>query len=173
MNHKHLFLIASFLLLLLSVPMVSACTENSAGENEATSVLPDLDMNDFEDVVSAKAIIVPHRDADLSFKTSGRVEEILVEEGEAVTAGQDLARIDTRDLELAVMKAQAGFLSAQANLEKLKTGARPQEIAGVKAAADMSRARAVAAQSAVNIAKGNLAAIQAEREALESAVLRS
>jgi multidrug resistance efflux pump len=64
-----------------------------------------------------------------------------------VTAGQELARLETRDLEQAVRRAEAGLKAAQAQLAKAKAGARPEEVA--------------LAEAAVAIAQGNLAAAQA------------
>ena len=94
-------------------------------------------------VVSAKAAVVPYKKADLSFKAVGRVQEVLVSEGQVVTAGQELARLETRDLEQAVRRAEAELKAAQAQLAKAQAGARPEEVA--------------LAEAAVAIAKGNLA----------------
>jgi HlyD family secretion protein len=44
---------------------------------------------------------------DIAAKAPGRVEEILVKEGEFVTAGQVLARMDTRSLEAQLRQAEA------------------------------------------------------------------
>ncbi len=56
------------------------------------------------------------RKTDLSFGTTGMVEEVLVEEGDKVVKGQKLARLDARSLELSVAMAQADYESAEINL---------------------------------------------------------
>ena len=60
---------------------------------------------------------MPHK-ADLSFGTTGTVTEVLVDEGNNVTKGQVLARLDARSLELSVEIAQAQYETAQINLMK-------------------------------------------------------
>jgi len=58
------------------------------------------------------------RKADLSFGVSGTVKEVLVDEGDRVTKGQTLARLDARSLELNVAAAEAQYEIAQINLMK-------------------------------------------------------
>jgi HlyD family secretion protein len=78
-------------------------------------------------------------DADLGFQTGGRVLTIDVAEGDAVAAGVELARLDTRELEAGLQGARAQVDAAEARLAELEGGARPQEVvtaeAGVRAAA--------------------------------------
>jgi len=58
--------------------------------------------------------IVPRDDVYLSFFTSGQVSEILVEEGDDVTAGEVVARIGNREeIEARIANARAELLAAQ------------------------------------------------------------
>jgi len=58
--------------------------------------------------------IVPRDDVFLSFFTSGQVSEILVEEGDVVTAGEVVARIGNREaIEASIANARAELLAAQ------------------------------------------------------------
>lgn len=76
------------------------------------------------------------RQVALAFDGSGRISEIAVQEGDAVTTGQVIARLDTRALELQA-KAQAAALEAQRqNLAQLKRGPRVEEIAQAQADLD-------------------------------------
>ncbi|NIP83665.1 MAG: biotin/lipoyl-binding protein, partial [Gemmatimonadetes bacterium] len=45
--------------------------------------------------------------ADLGFELPGRIRSVDVDEGDMVTAGQELARLDTRELEANVEAARA------------------------------------------------------------------
>ena len=108
------------------------------------------------EVVSAKAVVVPYKEARLSFKVVGRVQKVLVSEGQAVTAGQELARLETRDLEQAVRQAEAGLKSAQAQLAKAKAGARPEEVALAEAAVAIAQGNLAAAQATLSSAQANL-----------------
>ena len=122
------------------------------------------------DVVSASGIVVPYREAVLNIRASGRLEEILVSEGQEVSAGQELARVESRDLSQALNEAEAGLQSAQANLAKARAGARPQEIATAAASVAVAQASAKAAENAKQVSEGNLAAAEADRQAAEGAV---
>jgi HlyD family secretion protein len=55
---------------------------------------------------------------DIATKFAGRVAEISVDEGDPVTAGQVVGRMDTRDLEASLKKAQAQVLQAQHALDE-------------------------------------------------------
>ncbi len=80
------------------------------------------------------------RQVDLAFRVEGRLDKLLVEEGDTVRPGQDLALMETGYLDDAVRLAQARLDGARANLSKLETGNRPQEIA--QARAEMDRIQA-------------------------------
>ena len=69
------------------------------------------------------------REVTLAFRQSDRISEIFVEEGDAVTVGQILARLDNRELKLAINKIQSQIQTQEAVLLKLKNGTRPEDIA--------------------------------------------
>jgi HlyD family secretion protein len=81
-------------------------------------------------------------EADLGFQVPGRVEEIVPQEGDAVAADAELARLDTDEL-AAMRNATAAQLSAaEARLSELQRGSRPQEVASAEAAVRSARQRA-------------------------------
>ena len=80
-------------------------------------------------------------DAELSFKIPGRVEARLVDEGQAVTAGQTVALLDSKELSQDVSRNRAELEAARAALAELEAGSRPQEIAEARAAASQAQAR--------------------------------
>jgi len=73
------------------------------------------------------------REVELAFRVPGRLAAMDVDEGETVTAGQRLARIDPQPYEDALAAAEAGVLQAKANVDKLESGARPQEVQQARA----------------------------------------
>lgn len=73
-------------------------------------------------------------EADLGFNLAGRIASIAVQEGDAVKAGQQLAALDTSELEARRAAAEAQAQAAQAVLQELERGARPEELAQAKAA---------------------------------------
>jgi HlyD family secretion protein len=85
-------------------------------------------------------------EAEVSFKIPGRVEERRVAEGETVTAGQVVARLDSQELRQEKALRQAQVSSARAVLAELQAGSRTEEIAQARALleraqADQERAR--------------------------------
>ena len=60
---------------------------------------------------SAQGYVTPIRRADLSFRTGGRVTEVLVKEGNQVKAGQPLVKLQDADLK-AALAASAGRVEA-------------------------------------------------------------
>src|SRR5215217_6052295 len=50
--------------------------------------------------VSGSGSLAAAQTLDLAFSSSGSVTQVLVKEGDSVTAGQTLAQLDTRNLEL-------------------------------------------------------------------------
>jgi HlyD family secretion protein len=73
------------------------------------------------------------REVELAFRVPGRLAAMDVDEGETVTAGQRLAEIDPQPYKDALAAAEAGVLQAQANVDKLESGARPQEVQQARA----------------------------------------
>jgi multidrug resistance efflux pump len=77
--------------------------------------------------------LIAERRSTLSFERSGKVIELIVDEGDAVTKGQVVACLDTRRLDARRAKAQADLAQATALLSELKAGPRPQTIAAARA----------------------------------------
>ena len=76
----------------------------------------------------------------LSAKVPGHVEVIAVQEGDAVSAGQEIARIDTTDARLALAAATAERAQADAERRLRVAGSRKEDVA--EAEAQLARARA-------------------------------
>lgn len=67
-------------------------------------------------------------DVAVSFRISGWVEERLVDEGETVSAGQIIARLESTELAQEVLLYRAEVNAARAVFEELETGYRTEEI---------------------------------------------
>ncbi|WP_346665257.1 efflux RND transporter periplasmic adaptor subunit [uncultured Mailhella sp.] len=74
------------------------------------------------------------RQVSLAFEQGGRVTELFAEEGDRVTRGQLLARVDVTGLKLEADKLRADIAAQEQNLLKMKNGNRPEEIARAEAA---------------------------------------
>ena len=80
------------------------------------------------------------REVSLAFRNSDRISEMYVEEGDQVTKGQVLARLETEDLmhQIAVTKANIGAQEAQ--VDKLHHGTRAEDLAQARAKVDAAEA---------------------------------
>lgn len=94
------------------------------------------------------------RQVDLAFNAEGKIDEILVEEGDRVEKDQLLARLDAAIYENLVDAASARLSESEAKLRELETGSRPQEIERARAAVD--QARAVAEQTRATLERREL-----------------
>lgn len=74
--------------------------------------------------VIAEGRLMPVNTLDLSFSLPGQVAEVLVKDGETVSAGQVLARLnDSPEAQTALVRAQQEAQTAQLALDALKTAA--------------------------------------------------
>lgn len=80
------------------------------------------------------------RQVELAFNASGRVEKVMVHEGDRVQTGQLLARLDTTRLQLALRQARALADAQRSQVAKLKSGSRPEEIKQAAAERDAAQA---------------------------------
>ena len=76
----------------------------------------------------------------IAAKVPGRIAQIMVTEGDAVTVGQQLIEMDSPEINAKINQARAGKQMAQSQLDKAENGARPQEIAQAKAAWQANKA---------------------------------
>ena len=97
----------------------------------------------------------------LAPEVGGRIVELAVDEGDRVSKGMVVLRLDDRDFELAVQRARAEHAQAQAQLDLLRAGARPEDIA-------QAQAQAQAARDELAAARAELAAAEADLERFES-----
>lgn len=72
-------------------------------------------------------------DAQLGFKTPGRVIGRTVREGDRVQSGQLIARLDDAEQQSQLALRRAELAAAEAQLAELEAGSRPQEIAAAAA----------------------------------------
>jgi HlyD family secretion protein len=82
------------------------------------------------------------RQVELAINGNERIAELLVEEGDRVSKGQLLAKLQTERLEYAVARANALVEMQEQVVLRLETGSRPEEISKLRA--DVEAAEAVA-----------------------------
>jgi HlyD family secretion protein len=80
-----------------------------------------------ESVLSASGYVVAHHKIAVGAKVMGRVAWIGVEKGDKVQEGQVLVRLEDSEFRAQVNQAKANLAAAQARLDSLRTGSRPEE----------------------------------------------
>ncbi len=69
---------------------------------------------------SFPGVIEASQRADVAFRVSGQLREMLVKEGDSVSEGQVLARLDPTDFKIVVEDREATFENAASNFERAK-----------------------------------------------------
>lgn len=73
-------------------------------------------------------IVIAENRADLSFRVSGKLKELLVKEGEQVVKGQVLARLDQTDFKIELNDKQASYDKSKASFKRSATLVEPGHI---------------------------------------------
>ncbi len=105
--------IIGVLLLSLILAGSIACNPFGGDEEEASQQLVEVVRGDLAISVSGSGNIEVSDEGELAFGVGGRIDRIYVEEGDSVTEGDVLARLDTDDLELALTQARVALTQAQ------------------------------------------------------------
>ncbi len=110
-----------------------------------TAVAPSWDVvlverDTIKSTVSATGAILPEKEANLTFLSTGTVKQVDAKVGQQVTAGEVLAQLDTTDLELAVRQTEIALRQAQAQLQQLDEGPSASDVAAAQAALDSAKA---------------------------------
>ena len=91
----------------------TACDAFGGGKEEVSQQLVEVVRGDITVSVTGSGKIEASREARLTFGSTGRVDKILVKEGDEVSQGEVLARLDTSALELARTQAQVSLTQAE------------------------------------------------------------
>lgn len=129
------------------------------------------------DGVIAKCKLVPKQFVDLSFNTNGLVNEVTVQEGEAVAEGQVLARLgNLEQIKASIAAAELDVLNAQQTLDELYKNAPVEAAEALKELADtpvevtnaerqlQGLTKGEVSQADIDIAKANVAFAEKKRD---------
>ena len=96
--------------------------------------------------ISASGKVVPVQSVNISPKNPGVLTQLYVEQGDRVSQGQVLARMDVGDIRAQILQNRANLAQVQAQLDQARAGSRPQEI-------EQAKARLAQAQAQLNQAR--------------------
>jgi len=108
------------LVVCLALAAQAACGCGNGSDEEIKHQLAEVVRDDLTVEVSGSGNIGVSNEIDLSFGVGGKVDEIYVSEGDRVTEGEVLARLNTSALELALLQSRATREQAAYNLNQLK-----------------------------------------------------
>ena len=112
------------------------------------NLIPVVRGNIYQEIFESGQVVLGEK-INLSSRSSARVEEIYVELGEEVIAGQELIKLETTNLEIQLDQARISLEQAQLNLRKLLDGASADEI-------EIARNQLENAQISLNVSQENL-----------------
>ena len=131
---------------LIVVGGIGAGAVASRNEKPVEVRLESVQERDLVAIVSASGWIRPHRKVDVQADIMGRIVELNVREGDEVSRGQVLMRIDPTQYQAAVARAQAGVSEALARESQAKANL-------IQAKRANDRAKALASQGENLISK--------------------
>lgn len=110
-------------------------------------------------------------DAQLGFQAAGRIAALTPREGDRVAAGDEIARLDTSELEARRAQALAQVEATRAQLDELLAGSRREEIAQGRSALAAADERVADAERDAERARTLHEGRAVSREALDKATL--
>jgi HlyD family secretion protein len=117
---KLTFFLGAGLLVVVAVVLMAGNVFNSrAGVNE-NDLVP-VQRGDLALSVVATGSVVPVSTVEVKSKASGLVKNLMVEEGDAVRAGQTLIELDKELLQAQLREAEANLMAAQARLQEAES----------------------------------------------------
>src|SRR5690606_14509825 len=119
----------------------------TAAQAEVSYETVAVERGSINSTVSATGSIEPEAQVSLSFRSTGRVSQVMVAIGQSVSEGQLLAQLDTTDLELALEQADVSLQISQAQLKKLETPPSANDVAAAQAAVTVAQASVASAEA--------------------------
>ncbi len=149
---------------------------NAQGQSTSAPAEPttvSVTRGDVETTVTAPGHLVNVRETTLAFTVGGTVTEVYVQAGQRIAAGEVVAQLDAKPLEVSVEAAQANLEVAQMRLEQLLASPSAAELAAAElslASAEAKLNQLKAGPSAVElaVAKAEVAAARMELEKLNA-----
>lgn len=111
--------------------------------------------------MTASGTVEPVQTVNISPKTSGILEELFVEQGDTVAAGQLIAQMENQDVEALVQQRAAAVAEAQASLADVQRGSDAEAIAQAEAAVASAQAQVRDLSAQLSLAQAQLQRNQA------------
>jgi RND family efflux transporter MFP subunit len=173
----------ALLLAACGIALLWGCRKQSSGENEtkgttaAEVTVTRVQQGPLSEnlLVSGNLAALPNQDAKIGALVAGRIERVLVKEGDRVAAGQELAQLENAPLRDQVRQAEAAVSQARANAENARISAERNQRLLERGIAARKEVEDTKTQLAVNEAtlKQNEAALSAARAQVARTTIRA
>ncbi|HVA23528.1 MAG TPA: efflux RND transporter periplasmic adaptor subunit [Chloroflexota bacterium] len=149
------------MLALAACGQAAAPQPSGAGKSVITVSETQASTGSIASLLSYSGSVTPRWTVSIMPKAQGTVSELKVQQGQKVNAGDVLAVLDHRSLDDQVAQANANISSAQAKLNSVLAGARPEDVAAAAGQAGAAKAGVSQAQANLDSSKAKLAQAQA------------
>ncbi|MEM8858512.1 MAG: biotin/lipoyl-binding protein [Chloroflexota bacterium] len=161
-----LFILAFSALVLIACTPSTEVVEDAASETNVVETLAGASQNDLS--VLAEGVVSPVDFNNLAFQTGGIVSDVMVSEGDEISAGDVLLKLDTIDLQIQrdqaearLASAQSGLTVAQSNLESAQSAVGTAQLQVEAAEAQLALTQAGPRAEEIEAAEKQLAAAEA------------
>jgi len=120
--------------------------------------------------VSASGSLLPRQQVTLNLMSTGLLDAVSVVAGQKVEKGQELARLDTRQLEASVAQAEAALKISEARLAQTKAGTSAADLVAAEAAVDSAQALYESAKTTLGLRGDQLTIAEADLKKAEIAL---
>ncbi|MDR3596929.1 efflux RND transporter periplasmic adaptor subunit [Clostridium sp.] len=124
---------------LMVISTIYGCSNNK-NDNTSTNVDEIAGVQENSIIYFMSGKVQADESAVITSKINARVSNLSVDVGSTINKGDTIITLDSKYLEAQVNQAQAGMDVAQANLNKIKSGSRPEQIEQATAALESAKA---------------------------------
>ncbi len=161
-----------FLIVVIALAVIAAgwvlLRDDAIKVQTATAVAATTGTGTGPSVLNASGYVVARRQATVSSKVTGKVDEVMIEEGMEVKEGQLIARLDDSTAKQTYALAQSQLASARTRLREVEV--RLSESERSLRRTEQLRADKLVSESALDAAQSEVAATRARLDALRSEV---
>ncbi|MEM6867304.1 MAG: efflux RND transporter periplasmic adaptor subunit [Cyanobacteria bacterium P01_C01_bin.121] len=166
-----LWLIGTGAVGLVTAGAIALSVSRNGPDYDLDSLTVSVESTEITVRVTASGEVEPIRTVNLSPKSAGIVQELFVEQGDRVTQGDLIARMDNDQLNAQIIQNEASVAEARAQLDDALNGASGTDIGQAEAAVSAARAQLTDARARLSLSESDL--IRSQRLFEQGAISRS
>ncbi|MBU1563916.1 efflux RND transporter periplasmic adaptor subunit [Patescibacteria group bacterium] len=150
---KKLIIIVSIIIIILGGYLIYRAV---SGEDQGDATILEVIRGEVIENVSVTGTVIPAKQIDLQFESSGKINSISIKVGDQVTVGQILIKLNAGELSAQLQSAQAALDIAQAKLNQTLSGSRLEDIQVYQSAVDKAKIDVINKEQALIDAQSNV-----------------